>query len=301
MVAGTVAELARLDEAGIDAVLAGIEGERLGYRALYYRWEQEQWEAGALDLVGDAAQWADLSPELRRSLSWWITALSAGAEETTNALVAFVDAAATEEQGVFLTTQLVDEARRAVFFDRVLADTGADRGVEVERRLERRISELDPSTNKVFFELLPAAAARIRGASGGAQRDALIEAVTLCQLLIEGTLELSAIRALHRFTHSEGLLPAFRRGLIAVARDSSRHVAFALSFLHEAVGEDQRHAASIASAVETHAPAVIAAFDPASHDPAAYEGVPFGPEELRDYALSALSRRLEAIGVDVDV
>ena len=52
VVAGT-ADLEELGRIPIDDVLMTIDGDVPGYRELYYLWERQQWESGAIDLSGD--------------------------------------------------------------------------------------------------------------------------------------------------------------------------------------------------------------------------------------------------------
>ncbi|MGH2818742.1 MAG: ribonucleotide-diphosphate reductase subunit beta, partial [Actinomycetota bacterium] len=112
-----------LGDTPIDDVLATIDEEPPSYRDLYYRWERQQWEATAIDLSEDRRQWTEeLSEHLKRSLLWGLASFYVGEQQVTETLVPFVDAAPSEEQQVFLSTQLVDEARHTVFFDRFYAE-----------------------------------------------------------------------------------------------------------------------------------------------------------------------------------
>jgi hypothetical protein len=96
------------------------------FRTLYYQWEREQWSAGEIDLTEDRRQWdGAISEESKRSV---VLALgryrmhSRGFEE----LVALADKAATEDQQIFVTAQLADAARHAVFFDRYSSEVTGD-------------------------------------------------------------------------------------------------------------------------------------------------------------------------------
>src|SRR5688572_19692030 len=88
------------------------------YRDLYYRWEREQWEAGAIDLSEDRTAWPLLDANRRARLIDGLTSLRAAGVRATETMGATIDAAPTEEQQVFLTTRLADVARHTVFLDR---------------------------------------------------------------------------------------------------------------------------------------------------------------------------------------
>ncbi len=83
------------------------------FRDLYYQWEANQWEALAIDLPDDVRH--DLPDEIVRALR----IMRAIDEWSLRSLVPLMDAAPTEEQQVFLSTQLVDEARHHVLLDRL--------------------------------------------------------------------------------------------------------------------------------------------------------------------------------------
>lgn len=267
------------------------------YRELYYQWEKGQWEAGAIDLSVDRTQWQDLAPEVRDSFLWWLSSFYAGEAGVTDALVPFVDAAPTEEQGVFLTTQLVDHARHTVFFDRFYAEALEVPGSDMESRIERQASRLDSTQKRLLDDELPAAAQRIR--DGGYQMDALVEGIVLYHLLIEGTLGSTGYRFLIDYTRSKDILPGFRQGLTAVERDTTRHASFGTRFLKEAVELDPTHRDRIASVVERSLPATLAMFDPTGPGAAHFEPLSFDPSTLSDFALESLRSRLDVVGVDL--
>src|SRR5918999_345868 len=182
-------ERAELDELGrtdIDDVLSIIDQDTPDYRALYYRWERQQWSAGTIDFSEDRRQWAtELTPELKRSFLWGLASFYVGEEQVTHTLVPFVDAAPTEEQQVFLTTQLVDEARHTVFFDRFYSEVLDEEGDDMESRLKRQAERLNDGFRTLLLEMLPAAAETIRRRPDDPA--ALVEGIVLYHIVIEGT------------------------------------------------------------------------------------------------------------------
>ena len=294
------AGLEELGNTPIDRVLAVIDEATPDYRALYYRWERQQWEAGAIDFSADRSQWTgnDLSDAQRRSFLWGLASFYVGEEQVTETLVPFVDAAPSEEQQVFLTTQLVDEARHTVFFDRFYDEVLDEDGDDMRSRLDRQADRLNTGFRTLLLEMLPEAAAAIRADPGDATR--LVEGVVLYHIVIEGALALTGQRFLLDYLRKEDLLPGFRQGFTAVARDESRHVGFGVRFLKEMVARDEGYADAIRGVLARVGPVSLSVIEPPNGDMSYYDPLPYGPEELTTFALNSLNKRLNVIGVPLE-
>lgn len=295
-----VAEAAELKELGdmpIDDVMAIMDGEEPDYRQLYYRWERQQWEAGAIDFSEDRRQWnEDFSPELRRSFLWGLASFYVGEEQVTNALVSFVDAAPNEEHAVFLTTQLADEARHTFLLDR-FSEALDEQGSDMESRLECQTERLNTGFRTLLLEMLPHAAERIRREQGSIT--ALVEGVVLYHIVIEASLALTGQRFLLNYTREEGLLPGFRQGFTAVARDESRHVNFGVRFLKEMVERDHDNAQIIQGTLMRALPVALTVLEPPGGDVSYFDPLPYGPDDLTAFAYNLLEKRLRVIGVEL--
>jgi ribonucleoside-diphosphate reductase beta chain len=294
------AELAELGRTDIDDVLSTIEQDTPNYRALYYRWERQQWSAGTIDFTEDRRQWVEeLSPEQRRSFLWGLSSFYVGEEQVTHTLVPFVDAAPTEEQQVFLTTQLVDEARHTVFFDRFYSGALDAEGDDMKSRLERQTRRLNDGFRILLLEMLPAAADAIRRAPD--DREKLVEGILLYHIVIEATLALTGQRFLLDYARRNDLLPGFRQGFTAVARDESRHVSFGVKFLKEMVESDPRYIEVVQRALARALPVSLQVIEPPGGDMTYFDPLPYGPDELTAFALGSLTKRLRVIGVELPV
>lgn len=289
------AELKALGDIPIDDVLAVMDRPPPDYRDLYYRWERQQWESTSIDFSEDRRQWAtEIPSDLKRSLLWGLASFYVGEEQVTHSLVPFVDAAPTEEHQVFLATQLVDEARHTVFFDLFYQEVLEEEGNDMSARLAAQVDRLNPGFRTLLLEMLPAAADRIRAKP--ADIDALVEGVVLYHILIEATLALTGQRFLLNFTRETGLLPGFRQGFTAAARDESRHVAFGVRFLKEMIERDRRYVDVINKMVEEFTPIGLSVIEPPDGDFSYFDPLPYGPDDLSAFALNSLSKRLQAIG-----
>src|SRR5205823_2611401 len=89
---------------------------------LYQRWERQQWSASALDFSVDRRQWLTLPAEVHQQLEGTFRGFYFGEQAVTNTLAPLVIGAPTDEDRLFLATQLVDEARHAFFFARFFHD-----------------------------------------------------------------------------------------------------------------------------------------------------------------------------------
>ena len=98
-----------------------LSGPSIDLTRLYKLWEANPWSAYAIDLAQDARDWRENVSQPQRVAARWNYAMFVqGEEAVARTLAPFVTAAPTQEQRIFLTTQIVDEARHHVFFDRFM-------------------------------------------------------------------------------------------------------------------------------------------------------------------------------------
>ena len=293
------AESAALDELGdasIEEVLSALDRPAPDARALYYRWERQQWEAGAIDFSIDAADWRELEPQARTSLLESLSCLSDrsdGGDRTEDLLVPFVDAVPTEDQQVFLTSQLADRARAGVFFERFASDAvGAGDPAEGLR-------------GDGLVELLDMVAARAELVRH--QRDAsasLYEGIFLYNVLFQGVIAPIVHRDVDDLLTKLRRLPGLRAGLLALARDSTRHALFGVRLLQEktapsAGAPDDDFTEGIEALIEQAIPLIQGVVRGSG---AAGDGTPEDPAGAPDpsaTAMELLARRMQDIGIDL--
>ena len=93
----------------------------MSYEQLYALWERQNWRAHELDFSVDREHWLVSPAESQRHTAFSIGSFYVGEERVTADLAPFLLAAPSGEVEAFLATQLVDEMRHAVFFDRWVA------------------------------------------------------------------------------------------------------------------------------------------------------------------------------------
>jgi ribonucleoside-diphosphate reductase beta chain len=270
--------------------------ELLDYRQLYHLWERQQWQTQELDFAEDREDWESFPEDERFQRMYGLSSFFIGEQKVTEELGPMMRAAPTQDMQVFLATQIADEARHVRFFDRFYAEVGVLDSNSLEARLEETSEHLNPAFGVLFDEML---GSRVRTlAEDPTNHTALVEAVTLYHMVIEGMLALTGQHFIIDFNEREGTLPGFVRGFNFVARDEHRHVAFGARFLRDAVAADPKYrdamqrtlAESMEVADEVLSP-------PWVEDKENYEFFGVNINETRDFAAQALTRRLKVIGL----
>ena len=85
---------------------------------LYQRWERQQWSATAIDFGVDRQQWQSMHPTVRDRLESTLGGFFYGEQAVTDTLSPLVMGAPDEENRLFLSTQVVDEARHVEVYAR---------------------------------------------------------------------------------------------------------------------------------------------------------------------------------------
>jgi ribonucleoside-diphosphate reductase beta chain len=184
-----------------------------------------------------------------------------------------------------------------VFFDRFYSDALDEEGDDMKSRLERQTERLNDGFRILLLEMLPATAEAIRREPENL--DALVEGIVLYHIVIEATLALTGQRFLLDYARRNDLLPGFRQGFTAVARDESRHVAFGVKFLNEMVSAVPRYADVVQRALARVIPVSLQVIEPPGGDMTYFDPLPYGPDELTAFALASLSKRMRRIGVEL--
>src|SRR5207245_5610285 len=86
--------------------------------SLYRRWETQQWAVSELDFSQDREDFGHLLEGIQQVLRRTMTAFFLGEQAVTDTLSPILHAAPLEDERIFLATQIADEARHTVFFQR---------------------------------------------------------------------------------------------------------------------------------------------------------------------------------------
>jgi ribonucleoside-diphosphate reductase beta chain len=262
---------------------------------LYQQWEHSHWAAQDVDLSRDPADWARLEERERDLLYWVLSSLMVAEERISTQFCGLVLAQDDEEEGSFLSTQLVDEVRHMQFYARFQNEVVADPAA-IASHVQRAREVLGVPFRKVFDEALVSAHDRLRREPR--DREAKVDFVTIYHMVIEGTLGLTASHFLLGFLRDRDVLPGFVDGYGRIAADEQRHLAYGTEFLRRAVSEETAMAEVVRNRLVDLLPAVAESVSPPSEGAWDILGVEDG--ELGQFGLNALTRRLKMIGVTLD-
>lgn len=265
-----------------------------GPQELYRHWEEGQWSPFEIDLSTDVGQWRSMGGEDRGLIFWALSSLMVAEERITTKFSGLVGAHGSEEEATFLATQQVDEARHMQFYarfqDEVVADPAAI-GAHVERARE----QISPAFRAIFDVALVEAHERL--VANPADAEAKVRFVTLYHQVLEGTLGLTSFNFVTSYLEREGLLPGFVAGYSKIHHDEHRHIGYGTWYLREAVAADPGLGDAVRATLRELLPSVAESLTPPDREGTDWDALGAGAEEIREFALGGLTRRLDVIGV----
>lgn len=263
-------------------------------QTLYRRWEETQWSPFEIDLGRDREQWREMDDADRGLIYWALSSLMVAEERITTKFSGLVAAHGSEEEATFLATQQVDEARHMQFYAR-FRDEVIDSPDAIAAHVRRAREQVSPAFRRIFDEALVEAHETLVAAP--ADRAAKVRFVTIYHLILESTLGLTSFKFITDYLGREGLLPGFVEGYSRIHHDETRHIGYGVWFLREAVRESSEAGRTIQETVAELLPAVAESLTPPERDSGVdWDALGAGAEEIREFALGGLTRRLEIIG-----
>jgi len=262
---------------------------------LYLDWEHAHWASQDVNLSRDPADWTGLEEGERELLYFALSSLIVAEERISTQFCGLVLAQDDEEEGSYLSTQLVDEVRHMQFYARFQNEVVADPAA-IAAHVARAREVLGDAFEQVFDQALVRAHDRLR--LDPSDREAKVRFVTIYHMVIEGTLGLTASHFILDYLRERDLLPGFTEGYGKIASDEQRHIAYGTWFLREAVAQDPAMADVIRDQIRELLPAVAQSISPPSEGAWDVLGVEGGA--LAEFALGALNRRLALIGAPLD-
>jgi ribonucleoside-diphosphate reductase beta chain len=258
---------------------------------LYLDWEHAHWASQDVDLSRDPAAWAGLEEGERDLLYFALSSLMVAEERISTQFCGLVLAQDDEEEGSYLSSQLIDEVRHMQFYARFQNEVIADPAA-IAAHVARAREVLGDAFEQVFDQALVQAHDRLR--LDPSDREAKVRFVTIYHMVIEGTLGLTASHFILDYLRERDLLPGFTEGYGRIASDEQRHLAYGTWFLREAVAGDPAMADVIREQIRELLPAVAESISPPSEGAWDVLGVEEGA--LAEFAAGVLNRRLALIG-----
>jgi Ribonucleotide reductase, small chain/SCP-2 sterol transfer family len=271
--------------------------DNITYEDLYRRWENGNWRAMEIDFSTDAAQWkADFTEFDRKAALWNYSLFFYGEDAVADGLSPYIDAAPLEEQKYFLTTQQVDEARHAVFFNRFMREVVGIGGDSVGDSLDAIQPQLTWGFKKVF--------GRLETMCDELRKDPsipqLAAAVTLYHFVIEATLAQPGQHFITSYLTDRGLLPGFRAGMENVAADEQRHIGFGVKLLNDLRKMDPEVPHAVADLLREVLPWTIGVLVPPGWDERYITTFDFTFEDLGVEGITSLETKLRSAGMPID-
>src|SRR4051812_2939658 len=119
---------ADLTESSDPALQAGAdrgEANLLSYNNLYRLWERQHWSVYELDFTQDRIDWHErIPPDERFQRMYGLSSFFVGEQRVEAELGPMMRAMPDEDMGIFLSTQIADEAGHEAFFNRFFGEVG---------------------------------------------------------------------------------------------------------------------------------------------------------------------------------
>jgi ribonucleoside-diphosphate reductase beta chain len=265
-------------------------------REIYALWERQPWQSHAIDFAKDREDWAAMPDEERDDVLWGLSSFFLGEERVTTQFSGLVMAYEDQHEEAYLTTQQVDEARHAQFFDRFYENVFAFDGT-----MDDRLGKVREEVNDAFLQLFDGALvdANKRLIADPSDREAKVDFVTTYHMVIEGTLALTGQFFITDFFESRGILPGFVEGFKNISQDEHRHVAYGTWYLQQAC-KDEALMKRMQDKLAELLPIAASVLVPKGKDPfGEWELLGYTSEEVNQFAFTALSRRLKVIGAEL--
>jgi ribonucleoside-diphosphate reductase beta chain len=266
-------------------------------QTLYRRWEEGQWSPFEVDLAVDREQWPAIDPEVREIIQFALSSLIVAEERITTKFTGLVAAHGSEEEATFLSTQQVDEARHMQFYARFRDEVIAEPQLIAAHVVKARES-VSVSFRHLFDEALVEAHEELVANPGDLA--AKVRFVTLYHLVLESTLGLTSFRFITDYLSAEGLLPGFVEGYSKIHHDETRHIGYGVWFLRQTVRERPELAEAVRETLRVLLPSVAESLKPPGDGDGSTELLGVTQEEIREFALNGLTRRLKLIGVPLE-
>lgn len=258
---------------------------------LYERYLKQRWNVYELDFSQDAIDWNDkMTAEEREAFLAIASGFHHGERQVEVDLIPFM-MAGPEDDKIFISSQLEDEARHVVFFDRFYKEVVGLEGDDIMGVLDNSYQWLT-ETFVGPFGLLAYLGDELRKDPENERNR--VKFATLYHLWIEGVLALVVMKVTLGFGRDRNFLPAYYTGFTATCRDEARHVQFGMKFLYDHLRKDPTYAADILEVLQT-----IFNMGGAVSRVVMTEPLGFDILQIRQLMIDQLHRKLGIIGLEL--
>ncbi|GAA3642301.1 hypothetical protein GCM10022224_000770 [Nonomuraea antimicrobica] len=285
-------DLRQIRDLDIDDVLAYLHRDlkRLpSYTELYRRYLRQRWDVYELDFSQDVLDWRERMTREERDAFVGISAGFHHGERQVEVELPVFMLGGSEESKIYMSSQIEDEARHTVFFDRFYREVVGMPGDTVQEVLDASFEHVSETFVGPFGLLAYQADELRRDPEDPAAR---VRYGTTYFLWIEGVLALTVMKITLTYCRERGFLPGYYTGFTATCRDEARHVQFGMRFLRDSVREDPRLLLQIHETLRT-----ILAINGATSHRLALESLGWTPEEVQRLMIRQLDMKLTDVGI----
>lgn len=254
---------------------------------LFVKGNAKFWNPTDIDFTQDAADWASLSSEEKRSSTYLCTQFIAGEEAVTEDIQPFMKAMAAEgrfNDEMYLTQFCFEEAKHVQVFRRWMDAVGLDGD------LHPFVAE-NPHYRTLFYEELPRSLRILETDPSPANQ---IRASVTYNHVIEGSLALTGYYAWQRVCTERGIFPGMQELIKRIGDDERRHMAWGTFTCRRHVAADDSNWDLVQQRMGELLPHALNMIQWVNDQ---FEEPPFGiePGVFLEYAADRAQRRLGAI------
>ncbi|MGK2853248.1 MAG: ribonucleotide-diphosphate reductase subunit beta, partial [Microbacteriaceae bacterium] len=208
--------------------------EQPTYVEQYKRYLKQRWDVYDIDFSQDYIDWHEnMSQPEKDSFLAIASGFHHGERQVEVELPVFM-LGGSEDQKLFISSQIEDEARHTVFFDRFYHEAVGLEG-DLMDVLDQSFEWVGETFIGPFGMLAYQADALLKDPDDIRLR---VQYATNYMLWIEGVLAVSVMQITLRYARQRKVLPGYYAGFTLTARDEARHVQAGLRFLTDSIAED---------------------------------------------------------------
>ncbi len=261
-----------------------------GYLELYDRYLRQRWNVNELDFTRDRTDWTEAMTEDERASFLAIASGFHHGERQVEIELPIFMVGCDEDHKIFISSQIEDEARHVVFFDRFYREV-----VGLEGDIMGTLDASYQWISETFvgpFGLLAYQAEELR--RNPFDERARVRYATNYFLWIEGVLALAVMKITLGYARRRGFLPAYYTGFTATARDEARHVQGGMRFLRDAVDRDPTMLNEIFDTLRT-----ILLMSSTTSRLVYFEPLGLTRDAVLEMLITQLNRKLVTVGFDL--
>lgn len=262
--------------------------EQPTYVEQYKRYLKQRWDVYDIDFSQDYIDWHEnMSQPEKDSFLAIASGFHHGERQVEVELPVFM-LGGSEDQKLFISSQIEDEARHTVFFDRFYHEAVGLEG-DLMDVLDQSFEWVGETFIGPFGMLAYQADALLKDPDNIRLR---VQYATNYMLWIEGVLAVSVMQITLRYARQRKVLPGYYAGFTLTARDEARHVQAGLRFLTDSIAEDPTLIQDVHDTLRT-----LLLMSATSSQYVAYEPIGWTREDVQAMFMTQLIRKMDLIGL----